>query len=121
MINNNNNNKENQMNIFIGQSATYSIGGDSYPYTVVNYENGVVTLQSDKTQPTGNHDYYNNQSYLITSDTNGRKKSYKQYSYYGEQRWFEVFLNQKTGRWNKESHPSFLHFGKKVFKQDPNF
>tara|TARA_B100001063_G_C16486085_1_gene415038 strand:+ start:323 stop:679 length:357 start_codon:yes stop_codon:yes gene_type:complete len=108
-------------NIFVGQGATYSIGGDSYPYTVIEYKNDIVTLQSDKSVATKNSDYFNNQIYITAPDSNGTKRSFKQYNYYGQKRWFEVYINFETKRWNKTSHPSFLSFGKRVYKQDPSF
>ena len=79
-------------NIFVGQGATYSIGGDSYPYTVIEYKNDIVTLQSDKSVATKNSDYFNNQIYITAPDSNGTKRSFKQYNYYGQKRWFEVLV-----------------------------
>jgi len=109
-------------NIFVGQGVTYSIGGDSYPYTVIEYKNDIVTLQSDKSVATKNSDYYNNQIYITASDSNGRKRSFKQYNYNGQKRWFEVEINSKTKRWNKcSNYFTFLYFGKRIYKQDPNF
>jgi len=108
-------------NIFVGQGATYSIGGDSYAMTVIKYENDIVSVQHDIDIPTNNHDVYGEQKNLYVPDENGRIEHYKQYNYYGQKRWFRVRYNSKTKRWNKTSHPSFLSFGFRKTYRDPSF
>lgn len=70
-----NSQKANDDLLLVGQPATYGIGSDSYPLTVIEVKGEVgkrqVTLRSCNSTPTKNHDYYNNQKYLYTENPDG--------------------------------------------------
>ena len=59
----------------VNQSATYSIGSDCYPLTVIEVKGEVgkrqVTLRGCNATPTKNSDYYNRQRYLYTENPYG--------------------------------------------------
>ena len=59
----------------VNQPATYSIGSDSYPLTVIEVKGEVgkrqVTLRGCNATATKNSDYYNHQRYLYTENPYG--------------------------------------------------
>jgi len=60
----------------VGEGATYSIGSDSYAYTVsrVNASGKTIWLKKDRTRATKDSDYYSHQSYVFIPDPNAREE-----------------------------------------------
>lgn len=61
--------------LVVGMGATYGIGSDAYPYTVVSFTESGNTIQvvrddytADKS-PEAKYDYYSNQVYVYTQIT----------------------------------------------------
>jgi len=119
--------------IFIGQGVTKSIGTDSYAFTIIAIEKDIITIQRDKDVPTKNSDYYNDQKNLYVADPNGEVINIKKYVekvsslfpqrmvWGGNERWFKVWKNEKTGRWNKGSRHYLFTIGKRRTYLDPSF
>jgi len=108
--------------VFVGQGVTYSIGSDSYAYTVTNVANDIVTIQQDKHKATANSDYFGTQKYITYADPEGEIRNIKLYpTKNGSSRWHKVFQNYKTGRWNKGSGCGFYDIGVRNYYQDPSF
>lgn len=103
----------------VGDGVTFGAGSDCYPGTVVKVENGVVYVQSDNHKPTAKHEGpYGNQDYTYSRNPKGRMSYYKFYP--KKDRWFEVRLNDETGRFIKDEggRVSFSH---RRYYQDPSF
>lgn len=114
--------KEKQDDIFIGQGVTYSIGSDSYAYSIIDFADGVVTIQRDKERATANSNYYGSQKYVYYADPKGRIEHIRLYpKKNGDLKWTRVYKNEKTGRWNKGSKWGFYKIGYRRFYQDPSF
>ena len=114
--------------IFIGQGVTKSIGTDSYAFTIIAIEKDIITIQRDKDVPTKNSDYYNDQKNLYVADPNGEVLNIKKYAEKvssvfppQDERWFKVWKNEKTGRWNKGSRHYLFTIGKRRTYLDPSF
>lgn len=120
-----------KLDIFVGMGATYSIGSDSYPLTVVAVE-GVkgkrkITCTYDNYRATKNSDYYGHQSYLYTSTTleEGRKQYFQEKDclHQGDNflnSYRPAHLNQVSGRLNKVNY-GCIHLGEKEAHKDPHF
>ena len=109
-------------NIFVGAGVTYSIGGDCYPFSVINVTGDVVEIQRDKYKATANCRYYTNQKYVYYADPEGATENIKLYPQKnGTKRWIRVYKNEQTGRWRKGSTCGFYNIGHRRYYQDPSF
>lgn len=89
--------------------ATYSIGSDRYPYTVIEVRSPkTIVVQGDKAKPTKNHDPYGEQSHLFVPNANGEKR---------------VFTKRKNGGWYEKGSPmgyGRLRLGERHKHMDPH-
>lgn len=114
--------------IKVGMGATYSIGSDSYAFTVVEVKGKVgkrqVTLQKDDAVPTKDSDYYGHQKHLFVlnqetdwfeyvqeRDLIRKVRSHRTYN--------PSNLNKNTGRLRKQSF-GFVYIGERSEHKDPH-
>lgn len=113
----------------IGMGVTRSIGGDSYPYTIIemlkhNSGETILKIESDS-------DLYEHDSY--TYFQNGRKEKNRKCVHYLIQKekldhnnrsyisWVEIKWNEQTKRWNKGEKYFYHSVGKREYHLDPSF
>lgn len=120
----------------IGDGATYGVGSDSYPGTVIHVDRYgktiVVTVQDDFhpwNKETGQHDYSPNphgtenhfRLEAFTFDFSGfvggawveeRRTAYK---------WWRVYLNDKETHFVKSKSRQGVSFGHRSYYQNPSF
>ena len=94
----------------VGMGATYSIGSDCYPYTVMEVRSPkTIVVQEDKARPTKNHHPHGNQSFLFEPNSEGEKR---------------VFTLRKNGGWYENGQPmghGRLRVGERHKHIDPHF
>lgn len=95
----------------VGMGATYYIGSDRYPYTIiaVNKTGKTICVQRDKATPAEGYDYYSKQVYNYTPNLLGD---------------IEVYTLRKNGRFYRQGETSkygCLVIGKRNQYQDPSF
>ena len=105
---------QNQLEITPGGGLTLNIGSDKYPYTIVSYENNILKIQQDRV-------IKNNNQYEFLTDINGNINYLKRYPKNNNfDNWFNLELNQQTGRYNKKSKVS-IKFNERKYIIDPSF
>lgn len=62
----------NTANVNIGDGATYSVGSDRYPATVIAKTAHTVTVQDDLSTAGPGHNYFGAQNWLFSPNPNGR-------------------------------------------------
>ena len=98
----------------VGMGATYEIGSDCYPYTIVEVINEkTIVVQEDKYEADssdGKYDYYSNQKYTYKPNLDASKK---------------VYTLRKNGCWIKKGEKmrnwGILHIGHRNAYSDPSF
>ena len=95
----------------VGMGATYVVGSDRYPYTIVEVSKSGnrITVQSDREYAAEGYNYYSNQVFTYTPNTDG---SLHILSY-----------RKKNNVWREVGKKSSLYFyiGERRFYQDPSF
>lgn len=91
----------------VGMGVTRSSGSDSYPYTIVAVADDLswIEINQDSTNPAPNFHYYNNQTYLYTSDMRTPGERIKLH-----------IKGSRTG-----SYGEHLYLGHRRYYQDPSF
>jgi hypothetical protein len=95
----------------LGEGVTIGIGSDAYPATIIEVSKNLkkVVLQIDHTEPAEGFEYYGNQVYDITPDTDGRT---------------ETWTYRKRGVWaqlNSAKAVGYLSFSGRRKYSDPSF
>jgi len=96
--------------IKVGQGATYGIGSDRYPYTVVEVASPTrVVVQADNYRRTDKNGFSENQTYEFTPNPNACRI---------------VVTRRKNGRWHRQGESTksgaFSFQGRHAY-QDPSF
>ena len=62
----------------VGEGVTIGIGSDRYPATIIEVSKNLkkIVVQYDIATPAPDCDIYSNQNWVITSDPNGRTRTY---------------------------------------------
>ena len=77
--------------VVVGMGATYCVGSDCYPYTVVEVINQKkIVVTSDMYKATDKSEYYGSQDYTYTSNPDGHRM---------------VLTLRKNGRWIPQGSP----------------
>lgn len=96
------------MDIQVGQGATYSIGSDRYPYTVVQVvSDRKIVVQRDDYRRTDTNGFSESQTYEYTPNPNAGKT---------------VLTKRKNGRWHEQGqsmNSGGYHIGSRQAYQDP--
>ncbi len=97
--------------VVVGMGATYCIGSDCYPYTVVEViSQKKIVVTGDEYKPAVGFEYYGNQIYDYTPQPNGHRK---------------VLTLRKNGRWIPQGSPMKgscgFAIGSKRAYRDPSF
>lgn len=102
---------EKKIEVQVGDGATYHIGSDRYPYTVV----GILTtkrlkVRQDNARRTDNNGFSEIQTWEYSPNENGPE---------------EVITLRKNGLWYRLGSPGkgsgFFTIGKRAMYQDPHF
>lgn len=93
----------------VGDHATYLIGSDRYPVTVVAvHRNGrSLDVQFDTATPNGGHSYYGHQRYMITRNPKGRIERFNWKPTWGMYTQPRGCGHLSLGTWSSYSDPSF--------------
>lgn len=95
-----------------GMGATVGIGSDCYPYTIVNVspDYKTIEIQADEATPADGFEYYGNQVYNFTPNTNAP---------------IEVWTLRNHGKYvrkgNKKGRGFHLTIGSRRKYSDPSF
>lgn len=92
----------------VGDGATFGIGSDRYPYSVVevNATGTVLVIQCDNFTGGAAHDYFGDQKWVFSPNKNGDKKTIK----WHRGKW--IISGDKSGG---------INIGKRDAYQDPSF
>jgi hypothetical protein len=96
--------------IKVGQGATYGIGSDRYPYTVIEVSSPTrVVVQADNYRRTDNNGFSESQTYEYTPNPDACQT---------------IVTRRKDGRWRKKGDTKgggvFSFHGRNAY-QDPSF
>lgn len=97
----------------VGMGATTGAGSDAYPHTIIEVapDYSYIVIQSDKSTPTKDYDYYANQKHTFSPDPNGA---------------IEKYTLRKTGRYIQDGAPLKAYYcgvtiGYRRKYSDPSF
>jgi len=111
----------------IGMGVTRSIGGDAYPYTIIDILNvkGKTILKIENDSNLYEHDSY------FTFASGRKEKREKRVEYIeqytdekddrGRVQYRDIKWNEKTKRWNKGESYYFASVGQRRYYLDPSF
>ena len=103
----------------IGMGVTRSIGGDAYPYTIINILNvkGKTILKIENDFDLYNHDCPEHQRIKSVEYL----EQYRNHGLDGRIEYRDIKWNEKTKRWNKGERYYFASIGQRRYFLDPSF
>lgn len=111
----------------VGMGATYSIGGDSYPYTIVSVVNGkdgqpsIIEVRACDYQAAADSNFYGQQKYTYTEREGGPVKAWK---WDAKNNCWRSVTKRENGRlvWSGPARGAgHLSVGERRAKFDPHF